>query len=59
MPAGPINDMADVMADPQVKARALQLDLDGVPGVRTPILFSDADLCLGLPSPKLGECKNT
>jgi len=51
--------MADVMADPQVKARALQLDLDGVPGVRTPILFSDADLCLGLPSPKLGECKNT
>ncbi|MBT7447106.1 MAG: CoA transferase [Tateyamaria sp.] len=59
VPAGPINDMADVMADPQVKARALQLDLDGVPGVRTPILFSDADLCLGLPSPKLGECKNT
>lgn len=55
VPAGPINDMADVMADPQVRAREMQIEADGVPGIRTPIRFSDADLALGRPSPKLGE----
>lgn len=55
VPAGPINDFADVMADPQVRARGLQIELDGVPGIRTPIVFSDADLALNRPSPKLGE----
>ncbi|WP_420013211.1 CaiB/BaiF CoA transferase family protein [Tateyamaria sp.] len=55
VPAGPINNMADVMADPQVRARGLQIEAGGVPGIRTPILFSDADLSLGRPSPKLGE----
>ncbi len=55
VPAGPINDMADVMADPQVVARGMQIELDGVPGVRTPIVFSDADLSLHRPAPKLGE----
>jgi crotonobetainyl-CoA:carnitine CoA-transferase CaiB-like acyl-CoA transferase len=55
VPAGPINDFADVMADPQVRARGMQIELGGVPGVRTPIVFSDADLALHRPSPKLGE----
>lgn len=55
VPAGPINDMADVMADPQVQARGLQIELGGVPGIRTPMLFSDADLALHRPAPKLGE----
>ncbi|WP_299672177.1 CaiB/BaiF CoA-transferase family protein [uncultured Roseobacter sp.] len=55
VPAGPINDMAEVMADPQVQARGMQLDLDGVPGVRSPFTFSDAELVLDRPSPKLGE----
>lgn len=55
VPAGPINDMADVMADPQVQAREMQIDLDGVPGIRTPIRFSDAELTLSRPAPKLGE----
>ncbi|WP_223421070.1 CaiB/BaiF CoA transferase family protein [Tateyamaria pelophila] len=55
VPAGPINDMADVMADPQVQARGMQIELGGVPGIRTPIVFSDAELCLDRPSPKLGE----
>mmetsp|Transcript_23247 Transcript_23247/g.40021 ORF Transcript_23247/g.40021 Transcript_23247/m.40021 type:complete len:376 (-) Transcript_23247:8448-9575(-) len=55
VPAGPINNMADVMADPQVQARGLQIEADGVPGIRTPIQFSDADLAVGRPSPKLGE----
>ena len=55
VPAGPINDLADVMGDPQVQARGMQIDLDGVPGIRTPVVFSDADLALHRPAPKLGE----
>ena len=55
VPAGPINDLAEVMADPQVKARGMQIDADGVPGVRSPFRFSDADLHLGKGAPKLGE----
>jgi crotonobetainyl-CoA:carnitine CoA-transferase CaiB-like acyl-CoA transferase len=55
IPAGPINDMADVFADPQVQARGMQIELDGVPGVRMPIVFSDAQLKMDRPSPKLNE----
>jgi crotonobetainyl-CoA:carnitine CoA-transferase CaiB-like acyl-CoA transferase len=55
VPAGPINDMADVFADPQVIARRLQLDMEGMPGVRSPFVFSDADLAVGRPSPRLGQ----
>ena len=54
VPAGPINDMAEVFADPQVVARGMQIAPGGVPGVRTPIRFSDADLVLDRPAPKLG-----
>lgn len=55
VPAGPINDMAEVFADPQVQARGMQIAPDGIPGIRTPIKFSDADLVLSKPAPKLGE----
>jgi crotonobetainyl-CoA:carnitine CoA-transferase CaiB-like acyl-CoA transferase len=55
VPAGPINDMAEVMADPQVQARGMQINPEGIPGVRAPFRFSDAELVLNRPSPKLGE----
>ena len=55
VPAGPINDMADVFADPQVIARGMRIDPEGIPGVRTPIRFSDADLALDRASPRLGS----
>lgn len=55
VPAGPINNMAEVMADPQVLAREMQVQPGGVPGIRSPFTFSDADLDLSRPSPKLGE----
>ena len=55
IPAGPINDMAEVFEDPQVRARGLQLSLDGVPSVRPPFRFSDAEPRLDAPSPKLDE----
>ncbi len=54
VPAGPINTMDEVYADPQIIARGMRIDPDGVPGVRTPIRFSDADLSLDKASPKLG-----
>ncbi|KHQ52723.1 MULTISPECIES: CaiB/BaiF CoA transferase family protein [Mameliella] len=55
VPAGPINDMAEVFADPQVVARGLQIAPEGVPGVRAPFRFSDAELVLDHPAPKLGD----
>ena len=55
IPAGPINDMSEVFADPHVQAREMQIELDGVPGVRAPFRFSGAELALDRPSPKLNE----
>jgi crotonobetainyl-CoA:carnitine CoA-transferase CaiB-like acyl-CoA transferase len=55
IPAGPINDLAEVFADPQVIARSMRLDLDGVPSVRAPFLFSDAVQAHPRPSPALDE----
>jgi len=55
VPAGPINDLAEVFDDPQVIHRGMRLELDGVPSVRPPFHFSDADLALDRPSPSLDE----
>jgi crotonobetainyl-CoA:carnitine CoA-transferase CaiB-like acyl-CoA transferase len=55
VPAGPINDLAEVFADPQVLARGLQIAPEGVPGVRSPMTFSGADLALDRPAPRLGQ----
>jgi len=55
VPAGPINDLAAVFADPQVVARGMQIAPGGMPGVRSPMRFSGADLRLDRPAPRLGE----
>ncbi|MGH6781655.1 MAG: CoA transferase, partial [Sphingomonadaceae bacterium] len=61
VPAGPINDVAQAFADPQIVHLQMALMLDRgdgsapIPGVRTPIRFSDAELKLGRASPVLGE----
>ena len=55
VPAGPINTLDQVMADPQVIARGMQIKLDGIPGIRAPFSFSDATLAYHRPAPKLGE----
>ena len=55
VPAGPINTVADVFADPQFAHRGMKITPDGVPGIRTPISFSATPLSLERPSPKLGE----
>ena len=60
VPAGPINSIAEMFDDPQVKARGLKIDLpdaDGnlIPGVRTPIVLSETPLQYERPSPRIGE----
>ncbi|SHN57333.1 CaiB/BaiF CoA transferase family protein [Erythrobacter sanguineus] len=55
VPAGPINRLDEVFADPQVAARGLRVDLGGMPGVRSPFVFSEAELALDRPSPIHGE----
>ena len=55
VPAGPINDLAEVFSDPQVIARAMQIAPGGVPGVRSPMTFSGAELALDRPAPTLGQ----
>jgi crotonobetainyl-CoA:carnitine CoA-transferase CaiB-like acyl-CoA transferase len=55
VPAGPINDLAEVFADPQVQFRGMQIAPGGMPGVRSPFTFSDAELALDRPAPTLGE----
>ena len=62
VPAGPIHDLAEVFADPQVIHRKMRIDLaegaeDGVmiPGVRSPITMSATPLRYAHPSPRLGE----
>ncbi len=54
VPAGPINDMAEVFADPQVIARGLALDMDGLRGVRSPFTFSEPYAAPDRPAPRLG-----
>ncbi|WP_298470216.1 CaiB/BaiF CoA-transferase family protein [uncultured Erythrobacter sp.] len=55
VPAGPINNLDEVFADPQVIARGMRVDLGGMPGVRSPFVFSEAELALDRPSPMHGE----
>jgi crotonobetainyl-CoA:carnitine CoA-transferase CaiB-like acyl-CoA transferase len=55
IPAGGINNMREVLEDPQVIASGMRIDVDGVPGIRSPFTFSDAELVLRRPAPKLGE----
>jgi crotonobetainyl-CoA:carnitine CoA-transferase CaiB-like acyl-CoA transferase len=55
VPAGPINDLKSVFDDPQVIARGLQIAPNGIPGVRSPMSFSDADLSIGRTAPRLGQ----
>jgi len=55
VPAGPINDMAEVFADPQVIARGMQIAPEGLPGVRSPMRFSGAELALDRPAPRLAQ----
>ena len=60
VPAGPINAISQMFADPQIGARGLRLDLadaagTSVPGIRNPIVLSETPLRYERPSPRLDE----
>jgi len=62
VPAGPINDLDQVFADPQVIHRGMRLELPSaaarggkIPGVRTPIMIGGKPTASPRPSPRLGE----
>jgi crotonobetainyl-CoA:carnitine CoA-transferase CaiB-like acyl-CoA transferase len=62
VPAGPINNIAQVFDDPQVVHRGMRIDMPSkaaktgtIPGVRTPIVMDGVPQASGRPSPLLGE----
>ena len=60
VPNGPINDIAQVFAEPQVKARGIRIELEHTAGgklpmVASPMRFSDTPLEYRLAPPLLGE----
>ena len=62
VPAGPINPLDQVFADPQVVHRGMRIDLPSkaakagtIPGVRTPIIIGGRPMAAQRPSPRLGE----
>ena len=62
VPAGPINNLDQVFADPQVIHRGMRLDLPSaaakggtIPGVRTPIMIDGRPMAAERPAPRLGE----
>ena len=62
VPAGPINNLDQVFADPHVVHRGMKLDLPSaaakggtIPGVRTPIILDGEPMAAPRPSPRLGE----
>jgi crotonobetainyl-CoA:carnitine CoA-transferase CaiB-like acyl-CoA transferase len=62
VPAGPINNLEQVFADPQVIHRGMRIApkskwaKDGaIPGVRTPVMLDGAPMAAPRPAPRLGE----
>ena len=55
VPAGPINTLEDVFNDPQILHRGMKINLDGVPSVKNPIIFSNMEMSYDSPSPNLGD----
>jgi crotonobetainyl-CoA:carnitine CoA-transferase CaiB-like acyl-CoA transferase len=62
VPAGPINPLDQVFADPQVLHRGMQINPPStaakagtIPGVRTPIIIGGRPMAAERPSPRLGE----
>ena len=62
VPAGPINNLEQVFADPQVVHRGMRISRPSaaakggaIPGLRTPITIDGAPMAAENPSPRLGE----
>lgn len=55
VPAGPVNDVAEALADPQVVARGLQIAPEGITGLRSPIAMSRSRIGSERAAPALGD----
>ena len=55
VPGGPINTVEEAITDPQVVSRAMKIEPEGLPGLRTPIRFSRSLLVLDRTGPTLGN----
>jgi crotonobetainyl-CoA:carnitine CoA-transferase CaiB-like acyl-CoA transferase len=62
VPAGPINNLDQVFADPHVIHRGMKLNIPSaaaksgtIPGVRTPIMLDGTPMAAPRPAPRLGE----
>jgi len=60
VPCGPINDLTQVFADPQVRHRGMRIEtpdatVGTVPMVRSPIRFSETPVRIDMPPPLLGQ----
>jgi crotonobetainyl-CoA:carnitine CoA-transferase CaiB-like acyl-CoA transferase len=55
VPCGPINTVAEAIAEPQIEARGMRIEPEGIPGLRTPIRYSRSPLALDRAAPMLGS----
>jgi crotonobetainyl-CoA:carnitine CoA-transferase CaiB-like acyl-CoA transferase len=55
VPAGPINSIAQVFDDEQVRARGMHIRPEGIDGVRAPFRFSESTLETSRTAPRLDE----
>ena len=55
VPCGPINTVAEALAEPQIVHRGLRIAPEGVPGLRTPLGFSRSGLAVERAAPVLGS----
>ena len=57
VPAGPVNSVEQALTDPQIRHRGLVIKPEGIPGLRGPWKFSDAELALDKSAPVLANKK--
>ena len=62
VPAGPINNVGEVFADPQIVHRGMRIDIDNplaakgtTPGLRAPLVMDGEALAAARPAPALGQ----
>lgn len=55
VPNGPINSVAEALNDPQIVARNMLIEPEGIAGLRTPIQFSRSEMAFDRAAPILGE----
>lgn len=55
IPAGPVNSIDKTFAEPQIDARGMKIDMNGVALVGSPLKFSDTETSYKKSPPSLGE----